>query len=129
MSPPTRIQPQVSRGARDAGLPESNAFWLRASLMFRASALTLRARLHSEPLMHGTARSTRVQTRRHVEFRIDESFEKLRSWEVQDFPGCLDPGKSEVRSPSEINLISQSDTYSTSGPTLWSKRSARHKCS
>ena len=36
-------------------------------------------------------------TLRHLESRTDEGFEKLRSWEVKDFPGCLDPGKSAER--------------------------------
>ena len=36
-------------------------------------------------------------TLRHENLGTDEGFEKLRSWEVKDFPGCLDPGKSEER--------------------------------
>jgi hypothetical protein len=40
---------------------------------------------------------------RHTESRTDEGCEELRSWEVKDFLGCSDPGKSEKRRPSEIN--------------------------
>jgi len=36
-------------------------------------------------------------TPRHVKSRTDEGFEKLRSWQVNDFPGWLNPGKSEER--------------------------------
>jgi hypothetical protein len=42
-------------------------------------------------------------TLRHTESRTDEGYEELRSWEVKDFLGCSDPGKSEKRWPSEIN--------------------------
>ena len=42
-------------------------------------------------------------TPRHAESRTDEGCEELRSWEVKDFLGCSDPGKSEKRWPSEIN--------------------------
>src|SRR6266403_1198328 len=49
---------------------------------------------------------------RHVESRTDEGFEKLRSWEVKDFPRCLTLGSPRrdsrqrlIRSRNRILIV------------------------